>query len=230
VKLLLASPTYGPVDPQCVTAIRAAVMTAGRHGTDWLGDLAPDRMTYSDARNVCAKVVAESPSLGMDGVVWVDSDMVPEPDSILKLVVTAQTHSFDFLSGVYHQRKGKHCPTFYRSDDAGLFLQSTIYPDNTIFPVDGCGFGFCFTSTKLILAIKSLPDFSEKRGGWFPDHHYGAVSEDLGFCKYATSAGFQLFVNSAIQVGHLGDSEVITRAHYLKALAGPEGTTAVVVG
>lgn len=219
MRAYLASPTYGPVSPVCVSSIRVATMAASKHGVDWVGDVSPDKMTYMDARNHCAEALMLDPSKA-DGIMWVDSDMVPETNSIWQLIATAKDHQLDFVSGVYHSRRGRYQPLFYSYNPASdTFLQNYTYELGKIVPAGGCGFGFVWTSTKLIQAIQELPGFATTRGSWFPDHHWGDVSEDLAFCRLAHKAGFQPWVNTSIQVGHLGENEVITRDHFLRLVA-----------
>lgn len=218
MKVLLASPTYGPVDPHCTSALRAALMTAARHGVEWMGDLSPDRMKFTDARNFCADILATEPTLA-DGIMWVDSDIDCPPDSIIRLLDAAQSLHSDFYSGVYHQRAGNYLPVFYAHVGDDKYKQCEIYEPFKITEEGACGFGFVWTSTRLIKAIEALPEFDRDRGGWFPDHRYSGTSEDLGFCTLARHAGFQLHVDSGIQVGHMGTVEFITRDHCVRALA-----------
>lgn len=230
MKALFSSPTYGPVAPECVSAIQSAVMTAGNGIVSWAGVNNPDRMSFMDARNNTAETLAADPSFA-DGIMWVDSDMVPDPSSIGRLLHTVKTQNLDFMSGIYFNRSGLHRPVFYSYDpEKDIFQQNQTYEQNVIIRAGGCGFGFCWTSTRLIMAIQALPTFSTDRGGWFPDHHWGKVSEDLGFCRLAYQTGTPLYINCFIEVGHLGGSEVITREHYLRVLAGEKGLTRVSLG
>jgi hypothetical protein len=229
LRVLLATPTYGPVDPHCASALRAAVMTAARHGVEWMGDLSPDRMKYTDARNFCVDVLASEPTLA-DGIMWVDSDMDPAPDSILRLLHSATVLSADFYSGVYHQRAGDYRPVFYGHVGDDKYKQCEIYEPDKITKEGACGFGFVWTSTKLLKAIEALPEFDRDQGGWFPDHRYSGTSEDLGFGTLARHAGFQLYVDTGIQVGHMGVVQFVTREDSIRALAKGKEPSRVVMG
>ena len=225
---LLASPTYGAVEPKCRRSIHVTMMTAARHGLIWAGDVSQDKMSFMDARNAAAEFLFDNQDVA-DGIVWIDSDMVPAPDSLWRLMNTVEARNYDFVSGVYHQRRGQHKPVFYRYNaEADGFAISELYEPDKIIRADGCGFGFVWTSLHAIRTIAALPSFSRDRGGWFPDHHWGTQSEDLGFCKHAMAASIPLYVDTGVQVGHLGENEVINRDHYLQALA-PKGTTRVQV-
>lgn len=223
MKLLLAVPTYGPVDPQSARAIRAAMMTASNHGVQWGGDESPDGAFFSDARNsVVATVLQED----CDGVLWSDSDMVPEPDAYLKLASAGQ----DLVSCIYYQRKGLHLPMFGqwclgencsickvgRPGPKGMHSYREWPAGNLLYPVDCFGFGTAFTSKKLLL---SMPTPHFEFWGRF------GVGEDLDFCLKAQGAGFQPYIHTGVTVGHLGDRPVIGHEHYVKALAAHEAVT-----
>lgn len=230
MRVLLASPTYGHAEPVCSRALRIAVMTASNHGHHWAGDASTDRMDFANARNHAAEFFLDHlcglGTDGADGIVWVDSDTKPAPDSIQRLLYTVEfgpNAPYDFLSGVYHDRRGEHRPSFYHTIDEANFKvkQNILYEDNQILQEGACGFGFCFTSRKLLIAISELPGFSRERGKSF--FFYGDVSEDFHFCRLAAQAGFQLYVDTGIQIPHLGDPQFVTKETYLQALAAKSG-------
>jgi hypothetical protein len=215
LRALLASPTYGPVDPTCASSLRVAIMVAARHGVAWMGDLSPDRMSYGNARNFCAETLVADPSVA-DGIMWVDSDILLGPESILKLLRGMKNAGADFYSGVYHQRTGAYLPVVFGHVGNDKYKQVEVYEPGVVIKAGACGFGFVWTSTKMILAMKAHPEFDPDLGSWFPTHFCG---EDLGFCTRARHAGFQLLVDTGVQVGHMGATQFLTRDDSLKALA-----------
>jgi len=217
MRALFACPTYGPVDPECARDQRVEIMTSAKHGLEWAGDTSTDRMGYGPARNhVCNRLYVE-PGLA-DGVMWMDSDIRTHGGAVTQLLHSVRKFEADFVSGIYHQRGGTFLPVFYHfNDEAGKFQHYVNYPENSLLPVDGCGFGFVWTSLKLIQAIADSPDF-DRKAGWFPDNRdSGGFGEDLSFCQQASKVGVQLYVNTAVQVGHLGEPEVIGKAHFEEA-------------
>lgn len=222
MRVVLSSPTYGPVDPQCARMLRYATMVAGNRGIQWVGDASTDRQSYGSARNTAIEAIKERGEPYPDGIMWADSDILCENDSIWRLLSTASHFSYDFLSGVYHHRRGGNGPVIYRyTPERETFRQLYMYEPDKIIEAEGCGFGFVYTSWKLIEAIEKLPSFQPDKGRWFPDYRegYGKFGEDLGFSYQAMKAGFQLYVDTGIQVGHVGEAQVITRETYIKTLA-----------
>lgn len=219
-KLILAVPSYGPIDPACQKDIRVAMMVAARHGVVWAGDSSPDRMGWGVARNVVADQALNMPGLAEDdGVMWIDSDMRIPPNAIASLIVASVVKSADFVTGVYHQRMPPHAPLFGTYvPHKGKYAWVETYEENVFAPCDGCGFGFVFTSRRTIRAIANLPGFKEEKG-WFPDErHEDGLGEDLSFCHQAMTAKIQLYVHTGIQLGHVGDPHVVTRADFIREL------------
>ena len=209
MSIVLASPTYGNVDPLCAKDLRVAMMSAATMGLHWVGDASPDRLGYSAARNVVAKTLRQHAPTA-DGIMWVDSDIRMNPDAIVRLLTTVRTHNLDFVSGVYHSRKPPYLPIIYHwSDEVGKYLQCVTYPKDQIISLDACGFGFVWTGAKVINAIADSPCFTQL-GGWFPDRRdVDGYGEDISFCDLAKKAGIQLYLDTGVQVGHTGDAKVI---------------------
>ena len=211
MRAVLVSPTYGGVDPRCVKNLRVAVMSAASMGLHWAGDASQDRLGYAFTRNLSASFLRKNPDAA-DGIVWVDSDIVCKPDSIVRLLTTVRAHNLDFVTGVYHARTTPNLPILYHWDETvQKYLQAVTYPKDQILSVDACGFGFVWTSSRLINAIADSPGFNPKYG-WFPDRRdTGGFGEDISFCDQAKHLNprIHLFVDTGIQVGHTGDPEVI---------------------
>lgn len=212
----LCVPTYGNPDVECQKSVRAAVMKASNSGLRWKADVSPNRVGWSAARNIAAQWLYGAE--GVDGLIWIDSDMDVPADSIVRLLDDVQRFNADFVSGVYHQRMPFHNPVFYIYNELlEHFQPAEDYPENEVVALEkgGCGFGFVWTSRKLIRAIHDLPSFTNE-GGWFPDTRDipGGLGEDLGFCKMAMETGTSLYVDTGIQLGHVGDPKPVTREDF----------------
>lgn len=200
MKVLFASPTYGPVDPGALRYQRAAIMHAAAHGVEWAGDVSPDRMKFDAARNTVVVAALESEA---DAVFWCDSDVVLPVDAITRLVAEQK----DFITGMYFQRYPPHFPLVAHFDDRRQTFNWLIeWPEQCVAPIDGCGFGCVVTSTALLRALRG-----EEPGGrlkpWFT---FEKFSEDFDFCLKAARAGFQLYVHTGVQCGHLADPRPVT--------------------
>jgi len=225
MRLLLASPTYGTVDPLCGREMRVAIMETSKRGVEWLGDASPDRHGFGHARNLVAQTLLDSSEA--NGIVWIDSDMRQKNLDLAQLLFDAKQYEAEFISGVYHQRRPPHEPCFYRwtqkegSSEYG-FQAADSYQKGVVFPDAGCGFGFVYTSRKAIETIARSKDFDPMKG-WFPDEREsGGFGEDLSFCWLAKQAGVQLYVDSAVILGHTGDPRVIYPEDQVRTKKKPE--------
>lgn len=216
LNLALAIPTYGPTDPRHNRCVRMAVAHATAHGVNWVGDVSTDRVVHDGARNASAKAAIDC---GADGIVWIDSDMIIPIDGITRLVAYADT--YDFVSGVYFQRHPEHYPLVYAYDpEVDAFRHMLKWPTGVIFPAGAVGFGFCYTSTKMLKRMREeLPEDTAK--GWF---NWTKFSEDITFCYRARKLGYQPHVDTALLCGHLGDSTEITVEDFKRINPHQEGT------
>jgi hypothetical protein len=202
MKLILASPTYGPVDPYALRTQRAAVMHASRNGHEWLGDCSPDRQPYAAARNNAVQGVIDKEDMSDAAIVWVDSDVILPLDGITRLA----SYDKDFVTGIYFQRGDNHWPLIaHYNKEMNNFNWVIKWPKNVLAPIDGCGFGFVLTSMNMLRKMDPP---------WFK---FEKFSEDLSFCLKAKEAGFQLYVDTAILCGHLADPVPVEFKDYKEA-------------
>ena len=201
-KLLLAVPTYGPVETQATRALRAAMMHAANHAAvSWVGDVSPNRMQFAAARNAAVELALACPEANVqaaDAMMWVDSDVVLPVDAVTRLVLAQK----DFVTGVYVQREPPHFPLIAQFRD-GHFQWIVDFPPNVVAPIDGCGFGCVLTSMRM---LRALPR---------PPFAFETFSEDFTFCRRTAAAGFQLYVDTGVLCGHLREPVAATYADFV---------------
>jgi len=217
VRLAFACPSYGPIDSRALRSQRAAVMHASNRGVLWLGDVSPERMLIDGARNTVIKQylggvheLQKSEPDKVQGLFWVDNDIVLPIDAITRLA-DALLRGHDFVTGIYVQRMRPHWPLIANFDSKReTFRWLVDWPENTLAPVDGCGFGVAVTSAKLLGAMAdNYPNPFE----------FTKYSEDFTFCRRAAILGYQLYVDTGVQCGHLMDPEPATVAHFKAVVA-----------
>jgi glycosyltransferase involved in cell wall biosynthesis len=227
VKIVLAHPSYGPLDSEVNKALRVAMMSAAQVA-EWVGDVSTIREGWVGARNRAVKAALED-APDCDGVIWVDDDVLLPPTAIKRLVSYGQ----DFVTGIVFQKFGDLNPLVAKWVGNG-FSWWREFPENVLAPADGCGFGCCFTSTKMLRAIAELPTDRVsgkayfKKDGWFnqfPANHFGkqidadseqAMSEDFSFCMRAKMSGFQLFADTGLLCSHMIGPKFSTKRTYDK--------------
>lgn len=156
-----------------------------------------------DSRNLIALTAIEN---NFDRVMWFDSDMMFPPDTLQTLHKDMDDLGCDMVSGLYVRRQAEPTPVIYdqlkepERDSTGRLVKQirpyTEYPHNAVFPVEGCGFGCCLTSVKLLKHVWDTfgPAFTP----------YPWAGEDLSFCHRVNQLGYQIWCDSNISCGHIG--------------------------
>lgn len=154
-----------------------------------------------DARNELAKRAADG---DFDYVLWLDSDMVFNPDLMERLLDDLNDRKM--VSGIYYKRKQLHTPVIYRTCEVNLTEDGKKlpeaepylrYPESSVFPIAACGFGCVMMKTCLIREVMA------QLGPW-PFMPYAGFGEDLSFCLRVNAVGETIYADSRVQLGHIG--------------------------
>jgi GT2 family glycosyltransferase len=163
-----------------------------------------------DARN---KLAAQAIKMEADYIMWFDSDMVFEPDTLVRLLETAEKEDAHIVSGLYFRRSAPYTPvafgTLEISDDK---TEWTDYEGELtgVHKVGGAGFGCVLTDAQVILECFG------KYGTCFSP--IGHVGEDLSFLWRAKQLGYDTYLDCDVKCGHVGHV-IVTEALY-KAVKG----------
>lgn len=137
--------------------------------------------------------------MGADYILWLDSDMVFEPDLMTRLFESLKANDADFVSGLYFKRFPPYEPVVYSKfdivDDEIIAEKMTDVPD-AVTEVGGVGFGCVLMSTALALAV-----YNEYNTMFAP---IGNVGEDIAFCYRAQTLGYKVLLDPSIRCGHVG--------------------------
>ena len=156
-----------------------------------------------DSRNLISLTAIENQ---FDRVMWFDSDMVFQPDTLQILHHDMDFWKCEMVTGIYVKRYFPTEPVIYetleepqRTPDGHLAKQITAfkdYPHDEVFQVRGCGFGCVLTSVKL------LKEVWDKFGPAF--NPYPWAGEDISFCHRVTQLGSRIMCDPAVSCGHIG--------------------------
>lgn len=154
------------------------------------------------ARNELAK---RAVACGADFILWLDSDMVFQPDLLERLMAYMEDPETSIVSGLYFRRVAPYSPVLFDkleiTDKECINTEFTEIPDHT-FEVGGCGFGGVLMRTSVIY------DVALKYGSMFDP--INGVGEDLSFCWRARQLGHKIICDPSIELGHVG-TNLITR-------------------
>lgn len=142
-----------------------------------------DSPFLADMRNMAAQQCLDG---GFDGLVMIDSDMVFPSDALNRLVA----HQKPVVSGHCLRRRRPFDPTTAIRDDLGR-LSLVRLRGRGLFPVDAVGAAFLYVDRHVLVDIPKP---------WF---EVGRVGEDYDFCEKATKAGYQIYVDLDLRIGHI---------------------------
>lgn len=149
-----------------------------------------------------------------DYVLWLDSDMVFDPDLLERLMERMNDDKIDIISGVYYRRTPPFSPVLYKNltidkDGRCQWEEYTDLPDE-LFEAAGIGFGCVLMRTSVLMNVfaKYLDMFTPLPG----------AGEDLSFCWRARECGYKIHVDPAIQCGHV--AKTVVDQNFYKAYKG----------
>lgn len=213
-----------------------------RDGGMYLREVA-GTMGVAEGRNSIVRAFLEQ----TDGewLFMVDTDMGFEPDTVDRMVASAQLNGVGVLGALcfalkgrgkgnttLHARRYRMQPTMYRYADTGNeqgFLPIMGYERNAFQPVDGTGAACLLMHRTALTAMPADPFRPMLVRGANPDGTDRAFSEDLSFCARAANARVKIGVDTAIKTTHykvgIYLDEDTYRAERVAALASPIGVT-----
>lgn len=158
-------------------------------------------MPFDHARNeVCKHGLAH----GATHIFMLDSDVIPPPDAILRLL----RHRQPIVSGVYFRRSPPQgLPVMQRG---GRWVAD--YPANSLIEVDVVGSGCLLLSRQFLEDMRdrfsqepSNPWFCWKvnRAGYLPAGEMN-MSEDFTLCWHARKNGYKVLVDTGVLCKHVG--------------------------
>lgn len=165
----------------------------------------PGSLVY-DSRNMLSLKAIED---NYDYVMWFDSDMVFPHDTLLSLMEDLDRQDAQIVTGLYFKRKFNTSPVLYRVLDKpqknaqGIpvrQLEDYIdYPKDTIFPVQGAGFGCMLMETSVLKQVWDTfgPAFAPLPWG----------GEDISFCYRVKQLGIPILCDSRVKCGHVGSMQ-----------------------
>lgn len=127
-----------------------------------------------------------------DWIVMIDSDMVPEPQTIKKLL----RHNKEIVSAPCFKRTPPFTPCFYKKlaveNNRVVIDPCTEWPDR-LFEVQGVGAACLLIRTSALKKMQA-PYF----------YPLPTTGEDISFCMRAQKAGIPIYIDPLIRCGHIG--------------------------
>lgn len=203
-KILIAVPCMDQVPAQFAHSL-ATLTSYGIEDTKisiWfnLGSL-----IYTSRDQIAKKALLDESDL----VMWFDSDMVFNPDTLVKMLKFIDEGN-DIVTGVYYRRTPPFSPTIFKTMDlnedgtAFEFNEFDEVPDEP-FEVKACGFGCVLMKSEVFVSV-----FAKFGQMFTPIANCG---EDIAFCWRATQCGYKIIADPSISLGHVGHT-IISKDFY----------------
>ena len=156
---------------------------------DWTLITKEGSIVHWNRESIVQKAIEENCS----HVLFVDTDMVFDADAAGRLL----RRDKDIIGVDYNTRKLPTVSTVKIHDENGDFIKEE---KDGLLKCAGVGTGFMLIKT-LVFTKLSHPWFM------FESNDKGEVvyGEDMWFCNKARKAGFEIFADLTIKVGHIGD-------------------------
>lgn len=160
------------------------------------------------------ELVRNAQSVGCTHLWMADTDQIYPQDTLIRLL----HHKLDVVSGKVHRRYPPYDPLLLRGElHAFQPVPEEEWKQGGLVEVDATGCGSIIYNMKVFEAIKDP---------WFefltddPD----PVGEDVFFCCKLKDAGFKIFVDCSIEIGHLNMGIIMEESYWAyKYSQRPEG-------
>ena len=190
------------------------------------------RLAFRAAHNLSGPrnmVVEKFLEFGQADWLWmVDSDMTFSPDTLERLLEYADPEKAPIVGGLcfVFDEHGEIQPTLFglagdENDPASLqVIRYHEWVPDSMYQVAATGTGCLLVHRSVFQAMLAFtrPDGTQGFNDAFPwfqetSHAGRPVSEDITFCWRAIQAGFPVYVNTSVQLGHI-KSRVLTMESY----------------
>lgn len=205
-KVLIGLPNTGTVeDMQGESPLKSILhlvmyTSSQKESTTW-GIQPVARMITHEARNALAKQAIDC---GYTHLAMIDSDHVFDKDVIHRLLLYQKG-----IVGVRaYKRTPPHFPCIFVNDSKLPDTEAMIFADAAdrgLMIADAVGFGIILISVEV---LKKLT---------YPYFYFNKTGEDFNFCRDAKKAGFKIYVDTDVEIGHV-TTKIVRRADYLAEL------------
>ena len=188
MKLLIAIPTMDTVPVEFMKSLIRLTQKLSADGVDYTVAIESGTLVYMARDRLAGRAVNHH----FTHVLWLDSDMVFEPE----LLEDLQFCGKDFVTGIAHGRRKPFVSCLFKNIDLNHLeiWKLEDYPTEA-FEVAGCGMACCLMSTEIIKQVMIA------NGTAFnPMPQYG---EDISFCKRARALGFRIWAEPTVRLGHI---------------------------
>ncbi len=152
-----------------------------------------------------------------DWILFIDDDMVWQPNAVMRLLeqldsLRESVDRVDILAGLFCRRTDPFQPVLYMREgpQAGAYNILEDWHSGDVVEVDATGMAFTLITRQglELLTEGPMPSYEERVASKnHPDFFrwHGSLGEDLRFCQDVKALGGRIFVDTSIEIGHVGE-------------------------
>lgn len=208
-KLMIGLPAYDhKVGVKMAISLMRLSQLVMRHGIDIQVNSICGCSVVSRARNMIAHEFLKS---NCDSLLFIDSDMTFDPESVTRLLAWNQEKPI--VAGAYEARKEGKVYILSLDGDG----DNIVMDDMGLVKAHRVATGFMMIHRKVFESLRDLHPEWEHKDTNTDDRLYsffdfkvtpgGYIGEDFLFCDRAREAGFTVWVDPTIKLGHMGIHE-----------------------
>lgn len=143
-----------------------------------------------------------------DWILWIDSDIAFDINSVKMLLDSADKENRPVVSGTYFISKEPESSIMpatvaaYKDLDEYLIKSIELEINNEVIEIDSCGMGFILMHKSIIEKLdNAYPNeflFKENE-----ENKEKFIGEDIAFCRKLKNAGVPIHLNTSVLVGHI---------------------------
>lgn len=185
VYLMIAIPVYADMCTDFVLSLIKLIQKLVELGIRYEVQVERATLIYASRDKLAKKAIAGT----YTHILWLDADMVFEPDDFLTLLNT----DMPFVTGAYCSRHTGRYMLFSSIRPEPVLLDSL--PEE-LTQIVASGFGFVLITREALSEVMDI-----YASCFFPILGFG---EDLSFCERASFTGIDLYVHPGVRLGHIG--------------------------
>jgi len=150
-------------------------------------------------------IIEKALQMGVTSLLFMDVDQVYPVDTVTKLL----SHKLPIVGGKVNRRYPPFDPIMMRITDAG-YQPIEDYEPGSLISVDATGTGCILYDMNI---FRNLPY------PWFRFQKNPAngmiIGEDIGLCQDLKAAGYEIYVDTSVEIGHLATMIITEATHDL---------------
>lgn len=184
MKLLVAIPALDYIHADFVKCLLKLTEHLNEERIDYTVNILTNTLVYTARERLVGQAIND----GFSHVLWIDADMIFEPEMFDDLLDVGKP----IVTGRFVGRRRPFVPCQF--SDIETIQRVEKYPLNP-FRIEGTGFAFTLAQTEALRAV-----FRQFGTCFIP---LPGLGEDIAFCKRCKDLGIEVWCEPTVQVGHI---------------------------